>query len=88
MNAVGIFTTEFMEKCFEKLIREHIELLQTLEKIEFELNRTSVNYSYRLLHPEEDKWSHTQEFQQGYLNGLLYAKDAWEAVKEAGKNVE
>ena len=86
MNIQGIFTTEFMEGCFEKLIREHIELLQTLEKIEFELNRTSDNYSYRLAHPDEEKWSGTQEFQQGYINGLLYAKYAWEAVKGACKN--
>ena len=87
MNIQGIFTAEFMEGCFEKLIREHIEMRQTLEKIEFELNRSSDNYSYRLNHPEE-KWSNTQEFQQGYINGLLYAKYAWEAVKEAGKNAE
>lgn len=85
MSNLGIFTTEFMEGCFEKLIREHIELIRTLEKIEFELNRTRDNYSYRLTHPDEEKWSNTQEFQQGYLNGLLYAKYAWEAVKEAGK---
>lgn len=87
MNVIGIFTAEFMEGCFEKLIREHIEMLQTMEKIEFELNRASDTYSYRLTHPEEkEKWSSTQEFQQGYINGLLYAKHAWEAAKEAGEN--
>ena len=89
MNIQGIFTAEFMNSCFEKLIREHVELFTALEQIKMELYRAQDSYSYRILHPDEkEDWGHPLEFDQGYVNGLLCCKYILDKVKEAGENGE